>query len=382
MSDDCTLAANVCQRPFRKIPRKTIYMCHSRFKLYLFGEGLTKKKTDRHQQQILSRVPRLAEQGVDNTGLNPDAILRDVPDKPASWLRISLEVAPELAEALSEVLARYVPGGVVIESTTIEANAEDEGRPVGPLRVSGYIPADAELEDTRIKIEQGLRYLALIQPIPEPSYQTIQEENWMETWKQHYKPLPVGERLRILPAWLDLEKDNRLPIRIEPGMAFGTGVHPTTQLSLQLLENYVHPGDSVIDVGCGSAILAIAASKLGATPVVAVDIDAQALENARHNAHLNDVELEIGSGSVAELLAGKYGLRQADVVVANILAPVLIGLLGGGLAKLVRPKGILILSGILAEQEGELKKSLENHNLQIIEERRIDDWLGLAVLSR
>lgn len=307
------------------------------------------------------------------------AILRAMPNEPASWLRISLEVAPELAEAVSEVLARYIPGGVVIESTAIEADAEDEGRAVGPLRVSGYIPADAELESTRAKIEQGLRYLALIQPIPKPSYQTIQEQNWMESWKQHYRPLPVGERLLILPAWIDMETGGRVSIRIEPGMAFGTGVHPTTQLSLLLLEHYVQPGKSVIDVGCGSAILAIAAAKLGAAPVVAVDIDAQALDNARHNARLNKVDIEIGQGSITEVLAGQFGLQQADIVVANILAPVLTRLLDEGLAKLIKPGGVLVLSGILAEQEGEMKKSLEKMKLQIIGERRIEDWIGLAI---
>ncbi|MCL5428620.1 MAG: 50S ribosomal protein L11 methyltransferase [Chloroflexi bacterium] len=302
-----------------------------------------------------------------------------MPTEPTSWLRISLRVDPELAEAVSEVLARYIPGGVVIESTAIEADAEDIGRAVGPLRVSGYIPADAYLEDTRANIEQGLRYLAMIQPIPEPSYESIQEQNWMESWKEHYRPLPVGERLLILPAWIQMETGGRVPIRIEPGMAFGTGVHPTTQLSLQLLEHCVQPGNSVIDVGCGSAILAIAAAKLGAAPVVAVDIDSQALDNARHNVQLNNVDIEIGQGSVAELLKGQFGLQQADVVVANILAKVLIRLLDQELARLMNPKGMLILSGILAEQEDEMKKSLEKAKLQIIAERRIEDWLGLAV---
>lgn len=304
-----------------------------------------------------------------------------MPSKPALWLRISLEVDSELAEAVSEVLARYIPGGVVIESTAIDANAEDEGRAVGPLRVSGYIPADTDVKDTRAKIEQGLRYLALIQHIPEPSYETIQEQNWMEAWKQHYRPLAIGERLLVLPAWMQMETGGRIPIRIEPGMAFGTGVHPTTQLSLQLLEAYVQPGNSVIDIGCGSAILAIAAAKLGAAPVVAVDIDAQALDNARYNARLNGVDIEIGVGSVGEVLAGRFGLRQADVVVANILAPVLIRLLEADLAGLLKQGGVLILSGILAEQEGEMRASLETAKLQIIEECRIEDWLGLAAQS-
>lgn len=290
-----------------------------------------------------------------------------------------MDVDPELAEAVSEVLARTLPGGVVIESTAIEANAEDEGRAVGPLRVMGYIPVDKQLENNRNEIEQNLRYLGLIQPIPAPQYETIQDQNWMEAWKQHYRPLTVGERLLIVPAWMQPEAGGRVPIRIEPGMAFGTGVHPTTQLSLQLIERYVQPGHSVIDVGCGSAILAIAAAKLGAKRVVAVDIDAIALDNARYNAELNQVNIEIGEGSVAELLAGSFSLQRADVVVANILAPVLTSLLGQGLKELIKPNGVLILSGILAEQEPALHAALMAAGLHVAEEGRIQDWLALAV---
>jgi ribosomal protein L11 methyltransferase len=297
---------------------------------------------------------------------------------PNAWLRISLEVDPELAEAVSEVLARYIPGGIAIESTAVTADAEDEGRPVGPLRVLGYIPVDERLEERRAQIEQGLRYLALIQPIPEPQYETIQEQNWMEAWKKHYRPLAIGERLLIVPAWMEMDSAGRVPVRIEPGMAFGTGVHPTTQVSLQLLERYVRPGSALIDVGCGSAILAIAAIKLGATRAVAVDIDAQALENARHNAKVNDATIEFGAGSVAEVLAGNYSLQQADVVVANILAPVLIRLLDGGLAQLVKPDGVLILSGILETQGQDMQSALKRAGMEISEERQIDDWLGLA----
>jgi ribosomal protein L11 methyltransferase len=297
---------------------------------------------------------------------------------PTSWLRISLEVDPELAEAVSDVLARYLPGGVVIESTAVTADAEDEGHAIGLLRVLGYIPNDAQLEHTRAQIEQGLRYLALIQPLPDPRFETIHEQNWMEAWKQHYKPVTVGEKLMIVPAWMDLDTGGRVPIRIEPGMAFGTGVHPTTQLSLQLVERYVQPGHDVIDIGSGSAILSIAAAKLGAAAVVAVDNDPQAYENARHNAELNEVELEIGVGSLAEVAAGQYSLRQADVVVANILAPILIRLLDQGLAELMTKDGVLLLSGILAEQEAEMKAALAKHGLRVVEERRIGDWLGLA----
>ncbi|MEX1071093.1 MAG: 50S ribosomal protein L11 methyltransferase [Anaerolineales bacterium] len=295
-----------------------------------------------------------------------------------SWLRISIEVDPELAESVSEVFARYIPSGVVIESTAVYADAEDEGHAVGPLRVMGYIPVDEQLEERRAQIEQGLRYLALIQPVPGPSYETIQDQNWMEAWKQHYKPLTVGERLLILPAWMPQPAGDRVAVLIEPGMAFGTGVHPTTQLSLQLVEKHMDGVQSVIDVGCGSAILAIAAAKLGADRVVAVDIDPVALDNARLNAKLNGVEIEIGEGSVAELLAGKFALQQADLVLANILAPVLVRLLDAGMALLLNPGGTLIFSGILAEQEADMRAAIEKAGLRVIAERRILDWLALA----
>jgi ribosomal protein L11 methyltransferase len=297
----------------------------------------------------------------------------------ASWLRIALEVDPEIAEAVSEVLARYIPGGIVIESTAVTANDEDEGGAIGPMRVLGYIPSDDQLEHTRAQIEQGLRMLAMIQPLPEPAYEIIHKQNWMEAWKQHYKPLIIGERMMVVPAWMDVDTGGRIPIRIEPGMAFGTGVHPTTQLSLQLVEEYVRPGLSVFDIGSGSAILAIAATKLGAARVVALDNDPEALSNAQENARLNDTEIAVGVGSVADVLAGNYGAKQADVVVANILAPVLIRLLGDGLGELVAPDGVLLLSGILAEQEAAMKEALHSKGFKVIEERRIDDWLGLAV---
>ena len=309
-------------------------------------------------------------------------MIKEISEKaPSSWLQISLEVDPELAEAVSEIFARHIQGGVVIESTAVDAYAGELGRPIGPLRVSGYIPVDDELEKYRAALEQDLRYLALIQPIPAAQFQTIQEQNWMEAWKKHYRPLPVGERLLILPAWMEKDAGGRFPIHIEPGMAFGTGVHPTTQLSLQLLEQYVKRGDSVIDVGCGSGILAVAAAKLGASQVVAVDIDAMALENARHNVRLNDVKVEIGQGSVKELLAGNFPLGQANIVVANILAPALIRLLDQGLARLLKPQGRLILSGILLEQEAELSRCLERHNLHINKQLRIEDWLALALIQ-
>jgi ribosomal protein L11 methyltransferase len=302
------------------------------------------------------------------------------------WLEVSLLVEAELAEAVADVLRRYLPDGVVIESTAVKAGPADEnGQAVGPLRVCGYIPVDENLDDTRQKIEQGIWYLGRISPMPDPMFKEIQEVNWMEAWKEHYHPIPIGRRLLILPAWIEHPGDKRIPIRIDLGMAFGTGTHPTTQLCLALTEDYfVQRGSEkrvkLIDIGCGSGILAITGLLLGAEHALGVDIDPEAIKASGENAALNNVslKLELGVGSVTEVKAGEFSLQNAQLVFANILAPVLIKLLDEGLGELVEPDGWLILSGILAEQSQEVEKALEQHGFAQLIKRQSGDWVALA----
>jgi len=302
----------------------------------------------------------------------------------ATWLEVSLIVNGELAEAVAEVLARYIPAGVVIESTAVYAGPEDEnGQAVGPLRVCGYLPVDDQLEETRRKIEEGLWYLGRISPLPAPVFRPFEEINWVEAWKEHYHPIPVGEGLMIVPAWLEPETGGRMPIRIDPGMAFGTGTHPTTQLCLALTEAFFQQAGGsprVLDIGCGSGILAVAALKLGAVHALGVDIDPLAMEASQQNAALNGVTegLELGVGSVAEVRRGQFSLQQGELVYANILAPVLVRLLDEGLGELVSPGGWLVLSGILAEQSPDVEAALRQHNLALLERRQVGDWVALA----
>ena len=301
-----------------------------------------------------------------------------------AWLEVSLIVDGELAEAVAEVLSRYIPAGVVIESTAVYAGPEDEnGQAVGPLRVCGYLPMDAALEETRRKIEEGLWYLGRITPLPAPVFRPFEEINWVDAWKQHYHPIPVGKGLMIVPAWLEPELGGRLPIRIDPGMAFGTGTHPTTQLCLALTETFFKQNGGsprVLDIGCGSGILAVAALKLGAVHALGVDIDPLAMEASSQNAALNGVGdgLELGVGSVAEVRRGAFSLQQGELVYANILAPVLVRLLDEGLGELVSPGGWLVLSGILAEQSPEVEAALIPHGLKLLERRQSGDWVALA----
>jgi ribosomal protein L11 methyltransferase len=309
----------------------------------------------------------------------------------SSWLEVSLTVNGELAEAVAEVLARFIPNGVAIETTAIQAGLEDEGHPVGPLRVCGYLPVDDQLETVRNKIEHALWYLGRISPLPEPQYRTVQEQDWAEAWKQHYHPIAIGQRLIIVPAWLESPDPARIAIRMDPGMAFGTGTHPTTQLCLELAETMLDEPplkdrtlqSAAIDVGCGSGILSVAAIKLGMAHALGVDIDPRSVEISRENAELNGVSgsYSSGTGSVIEILRGDFVLRQAGLVFANILAPVLIHLFEDGLADLLAPGGRLILSGILDVQEAGVLAAAQAHGLRFSTRRQISDWVALCVIK-
>jgi ribosomal protein L11 methyltransferase len=316
-----------------------------------------------------------------------------------SWLEVSLTVDGELAEAVADVLARFAPSGVTTEQGVGFMHAEDEGTPAGPILVRAYLPVDGRLEETRQKLEESLYYLGMIKPLPTPTFTPIADQNWMEAWKANYRPIPIGKKLIIVPAWLESPDEMRVPIKIDPGMAFGTGTHPTTQLCLEFIEEVVDRGpwtvngkpssivsrpSSVIDIGCGSGILSIAAIKLGADFALGVDIDEAAVKASRENARANGVpddKFALGVGSVAEVLDGKFALQNAPLVLTNILAPVLVRLFDGGMAHLVAPGGSLILSGILEEQAESVIASARENGLHLGSKKQMGDWVALLVKS-
>jgi len=253
-----------------------------------------------------------------------------------SWLEVSLTVNGELAEAVADVLARFAYSGVMMEQGVKYQDDEDAGTPAGPITVRAYLEMNDQVEEKRQKLEESLYYLGMIQPLPAPSYKQIADQNWMEAWKQHYNPILIGKNLVIVPAWMESPEPDRVAIKIDPGMAFGTGTHPTTQLCLELIERAIldirdsknENSDAtnasrisnneirVIDVGCGSGILSIAAIKLGASKVLGVDIDPGSIVNARENADTNHVgdELILDVGSVQEILDGKFAFSKAPLV--------------------------------------------------------------------
>ncbi len=287
------------------------------------------------------------------------------------WIRVGIEVDPEAAEPIAELFSRYADGGVVLEER------KDKRERRVSHQVSAYLSNDGELPYKQEMIEQGLASLRLIQPLPEAVYEPIQEQNWMESWKERYEPLKIGARFLIQPAWIEAAKTERIILRIDPGMAFGTGVHPTTQLALGFLETLVQSDSQVLDLGSGSGILSFGAEKLGAISVQAVEVDGEAIGNAQHNAELNGSALTFTVGSIAEAreLAPEGGY---DLVVANIIATILLRLMDEGLCELVAEEGKLLLSGILEEQAEAMHAALAERSFEVVEQRQSGDWIALV----
>jgi ribosomal protein L11 methyltransferase len=305
-----------------------------------------------------------------------------VAEEKRSWLEASLECNGELAEAAAEVLARFAPDGVAIQAVTRYDTEGHEQIPTGNVRVAAYLPYDEALEANRLRLEEAFWHLRQITPFPDLEFKLIADQDWMAAWKQHYQPLQIGQKWLVLPAWIDAEPaESRTIVRIDPAMAFGTGTHPSTQLCLLAIEAYLQPGQALIDLGCGSGILAIAALKAGASFALAVDTDAQAVQATVNNAGLNEISggLEAAQGSLAEILAGQFAIAHAPLVLANILAPVIIQLFEQGLAKLLTPGGKLVLSGILENQAEEVLAAGREAGLELEKRYQAEDWVALVM---
>lgn len=284
-----------------------------------------------------------------------------------SWLEASVRVDGEAAEAVSEVFNRYGCGGAVL-STEIG----DDSSNTAVVTVKTYLPLDEEGLRTRRRIEEALWHLSQIYPFPPPEFRELTEDDWANAWKKHYHILRVGQRLVIRPPWKEYKpRPDDIVVILDPGMAFGTGLHPTTRMCLEALEEHLKPGAKVLDLGTGSGILAIAAAKLGAGSVLALDNDPLAVRAAQANVQSNGVQntVTVKLGSL-DKATGEF-----ELVLVNILARVIIELADQGLANRVRPNGLMILAGIIEEQEAEVTAALREHGLEIIERRQEKDWV-------
>jgi ribosomal protein L11 methyltransferase len=284
------------------------------------------------------------------------------------WLEVSVAVENEAAEVVAEVLARYAYRGVAIE-------AGPEGWDAGPVVVRAYLPADDQLRANRRGIEEALWHLGQIRPIPAPTFRPVAEVDWAEAWKERLSVLRIGRHIVVRPSWREyVPAAGDVVIQLDPGMAFGTGLHPTTQMCLVALEELSRPGATVLDLGTGSGILAIAAAKLGAGRVLAVDNDPVAVKTARDNVVANGVRgtVDVVCGTLTDV-SGSYGL-----VAVNILASVIVEMAREGLVTRVQPGGRLIAAGIIAGQEPEVIAALEQEGLVLVQRQQREDWVGLV----
>ena len=276
------------------------------------------------------------------------------------WIEVTLHVDGEAAEATAALLQRYGYQGVAVEHEGIPPDKLDEDQipPATALAVKAYLPEDERTEETKLQLESALGYMNMMYPMPTPIYRIVEEADWAEAWKVHYHPVRIGRRLLIRPLWTQVElQPDDVEIALDPGMAFGTGTHPTTQLCLEALEDLIVPGANVLDLGCGSGILAIAAAKLGAQHVLALDIDTVAVEAALLNAEQNGAaeKITVQEGSLESLVTSA---RRFDLIVVNILARIIIEMCSQHLGEVVRPGGLAIFSGIIEEQANDVEAAL------------------------
>jgi ribosomal protein L11 methyltransferase len=303
------------------------------------------------------------------------------------WLELAVKVHPDAVESVSELLSRYTSEGVVIEEPIELIDEGQEYRILTgqPVHVRAYLPLDGKEEEARQRIEEGLWHLSSLGAhfVGKLETRTVNEEDWANAWKDYFHVTHIGRRLVIRPSWRAYTpKAHEVVLTLDPGMAFGTGLHPTTRLCLEELEKRAQPGMRVLDVGTGSGILSIAAAKLGAESVYAIDNSSVAAESAAANVALNglservNVVLGILDDAEAERLAGQY-----DLVLANIIAHV-IGSIAPQLARVLTPGGVLISSGIIEARRQDAEGPLQAAGLEPIEQVMIEDWLALIWRKR
>lgn len=298
-----------------------------------------------------------------------------------AWIELAVTSDAEAVESIAELFARYgFNQGVVIEEP-FSQDPDGDNFAVdssGPVIVRTYLHACDLQPNTIPAIREALWHLGRLREVGELEIHERAEEDWANAWKAHYSVHRVGQRVFVRAPWHDYEPAFReVVIELDPGMAFGTGLHPSTQLSMIAVEEELQPGDRVLDVGVGSGVLATGAALLGAGSVDGVDIEPVAVRSARENAARNGVahivSVELGSVGHGEPFQGEY-----DLVVANIIARVLIEL-SEALTNAVRPGGTLILGGVIDVKEDAVQDAFAARGLQLLRRATREDWVVLVL---
>ena len=293
------------------------------------------------------------------------------------WLELSLRAPAEYVEPLSVIFQRHGYGGVVVEQVGGYNPDEDETVPdnsTGILR--SYLPIDRTTASRKEHIRIAVDLISRLCSLPPLEERVMEEGEWMESWKSHFSVLHMG-RIVICPSWLEYEaKAGEVVIGMDPGMAFGTGHHPTTRMCLTELERLVTPGIRVLDVGTGSGILTIAAARLGAAHVLALDIDPVAIKAARANVKANGLQRVVKVQRRALSPEDSDG-SGFELVVANLYTKVILDIAPRLMAQLVS-QGNIIVSGIMADRVPEVERHLEAAGCTLLRMARDGDWSVLV----
>jgi ribosomal protein L11 methyltransferase len=306
------------------------------------------------------------------------------------WTEISIHTTQEAIEPVANILHEAGASGVVIEDPEVlerdfsDANSFGELYQLNPddypeegVLIKGYLPMNSFLGEAVEEIKMRLNNLLLYNinlGLGTVTLTEVHEDDWAHAWKKYYKPTKVSERITVIPTWEEYEATDQdeIIIELDPGMAFGTGTHPTTVLCLQAMEDTVQAGDKVIDVGCGSGVLSVAAAKLGAEQVLALDLDQVAVKITEENVKVNGVQnkIRVKQNNLLDHLD-----LEVDLIVANILAEVILRFTADAY-HLLKKGGYFICSGIIAAKKAEVTDALLREGFTIEETLFMEDWVA------
>ena len=302
-----------------------------------------------------------------------------------NWTEIKVTIPNAFTESAAAIANMTVPYGIYIEDySDLEENAWEiahidliDEDLINKDRQNSVIHIYISESDNAAEALEFLKERLTAEKIPfEAGSVGVDDSDWNENWKKYFHPIEIGEKLAVVPSWENYEnKQNRTVLNIDPGAAFGTGTHATTSLCLEMLQGFVNENSKMLDIGCGSGILALASVLLGAESAFGVDIDAQSVKTARENAQINKIDDKVSFevGDLTEVVSGKY-----DIICANIVADVVIRLLPDA-KEFMTDNGRLIISGIIDLRKDDVLKAVGENGFKVADERYKDNWCAFVL---
>lgn len=303
------------------------------------------------------------------------------------WYEITIKTEAQASEAVSEMLITLGANGVSIDDPDeIRKNIKNlasmdyiDKAYIDSIQnsylIKAYFPNDTNIQQLKQEIQKKSEEINKIFDLPVELLKCseIDDEDWANSWKKYYKPFNISKRIVIKPTWEEYKTESgEIIIEMDPGMAFGTGTHETTKMCAQMLDENIKEGNKVLDVGCGTGILSIIASKLGAESVLSVDIDSVATEITKENCSINNVDnLEVITGVLSDVKEYKY-----DVIVANIIADIIIGI-SQDISRYLKPNGVFISSGIIKERKEEVLQTYLNLGFECVKVEELGEWVAI-----